>query len=223
MKPGSQQRLLIDGAAGTLEVVVNDPSRDLAAPRAGLRGIALLAHPHPLFGGTLDNKVVQTLAKAIFAQGYVVIRLNFRGVGASQGTHDGGNGETDDVLLLADQMRSRYGALPLLLAGFSFGAYVQSRVAKRLSEVQTPVSRLVLIAPPVGRFPVESVPQGTLVIHGEKDDVVPLPEVLDWARPQHLPVLVLPGAGHFFHGSLIGLQNVVQHSCSCMDAVRAPA
>jgi alpha/beta superfamily hydrolase len=115
-------------------------------------------------------------------------------------------------------MRSRYGQLPLVLAGFSFGAYVQSRVAKRLSEIGTPAARLVLVAPPVGRFHVEPVTEGTLVIHGESDDVVPLAEVLAWARPQRLPVVVLPGAGHFFHGNLVELQRLIQHSCSCVGA-----
>jgi alpha/beta superfamily hydrolase len=219
LKPGSQQRLLLDGPAGTLEIVVNEGSAEAGAhPAPSRRGLALIAHPHPLFGGTLDNKVVQTLAKTFHAQGYVAVRLNFRGVGASQGVHDDGKGETEDWLAVADAMRSRYGRLPLLLAGFSFGAYVQSRVAKRLLEIGTPAARLVLVAPPVGRFHVEPVTEGTLVIHGESDDVVPLPEVLAWARPQRLPVVVLPGAGHFFHGNLVELQRLIQRSCSCVGA-----
>ena len=219
MKPGSRQRLLLEGPAGALEIVVDDAGAEAGtdpAPRP--RGLALIAHPHPLFGGTLDNKVVQTLAKIFHAQGYVAVRLNFRGVGASQGVHDDGKGETEDWLAVADAMRSRYGQLPLVLAGFSFGAYVQSRVAKRLSEIGTPAARLVLVAPPVGRFHVEPVTEGTLVIHGESDDVVPLAEVLAWARPQRLPVVVLPGAGHFFHGNLVELQRLIQHSCSCVGA-----
>ncbi|HTS54488.1 MAG TPA: alpha/beta hydrolase [Burkholderiales bacterium] len=221
MKPTSQQRLLIDGTAGALETVVNDPSADVeltAKPAPRRRGIALIAHPHPLFGGSLDNKVVQTLAKTFFAQGYVAVRMNFRGVGATAGVHDEGVGETEDWLVVVHQMRERYGSLPLLLAGFSFGAYVQSRVARRLHEHGAPATRLVLVAPAVGRFHVEPVPQDTLVIHGEEDDVVPLPEVLAWARPQRLPVVVLPGAGHFFHGSLVELQRIIQFSCSCLAA-----
>jgi alpha/beta superfamily hydrolase len=217
LKAASQQRLLVDGPAGTLEIVVNDPGAeaDTGAAR-GRRGLALIAHPHPLFGGTLENKVVQTLAKTFHAQGYVAVRMNFRGVGASDGVHDEGNGETEDWLAVTEEMRSLYGALPLLLAGFSFGAYVQTRVAKRLLEIGTPAERLVLVAPAVGRFRVEPVAEGTLVIHGESDDVVPLPEVLAWARPQRLPVVVLPGAGHFFHGNLGELQRIVQYSCSCL-------
>jgi alpha/beta superfamily hydrolase len=219
LNPAGRQRLLIDGPAGALETVVDDPGAS-GAENAGARrrGLALIAHPHPLFGGTLDNKVVQTLAKTFFAQGYVAVRLNFRGVGASQGAHDEGMGETEDWLVVAHEMRARYGALPLLLAGFSFGAYVQSRLARRLGEQGAPAARLVLVAPAVGRFHEEAVPEGTLVIHGEEDDVVPLPEVLAWARPQRLPVVVLPGAGHFFHGSLVALQRILQHSCPCPGA-----
>ena len=200
--------------------MVNDPGDPADTPRsgqAGRRGLALIAHPHPLFGGTLDNKVVQTLTKTFFAQGHVAVRMNFRGVGASAGVHDAGIGETEDWLLVAREMQTRYGPLPLLLAGFSFGAYVQSRVAVQLRERGTPAERLILVAPAVGRFEVEPAAQGTLVVHGEQDDVVPLAAVLAWARPQRLPVVVLPGAGHFFHGNLVELQRVIQHSCSCLE------
>jgi uncharacterized protein len=221
LKPDAQQRLLIDGPAGTLETVVSDPGAGAAEASPGSvrrRGLALIAHPHPLYGGTIDNKVVQTLAKAFFAQGYIAVRMNFRGVGASQGEHDGGVGETEDWLVVAREMRARFGALPFLLAGFSFGATVQSRVARRLKEQGTPVAQLVLVAPAVGRFQVEPVAQDTLVIHGEDDDVVPLREVLAWARSQRLSVVVLPGTGHFFHGYLLELQRIIQHSCSCPGA-----
>jgi uncharacterized protein len=221
LKSTGLQRLLIDGPAGALETMVNDPGDLAEGPlrgHAARRGLALIAHPHPLFGGTLDNKVVQTLTKALFAQGYVAVRMNFRGVGASAGVHDAGIGETEDWLLVAREMQARYGPLPLLLAGFSFGAYVQSRVAAHLRERGTPAERLILVAPAVGRFEVEPADVGTLVVHGEQDDVVPLASVLAWARPQRLPVVVLPGAGHFFHGNLVELQRVIQHSCSCLEA-----
>jgi len=224
LRPADQERILIQGPAGTLETIIDDPravhtgSDDAGAdPGCRRRGVALIAHPHPLFGGTLDNKVVQTLAKTFFAQGYVSVRMNFRGVGGSQGVHDEGRGETDDWVAVAQAMRARFGSISVVLAGFSFGAFVQSRVAVRLAQQGMPPQRTVLVAPAVGRFPVEPVPQGTLVIHGEEDDVVPLAEVMAWARPQKLPVVVLPGAGHFFHGNLVELARIIQSSCPCTD------
>jgi uncharacterized protein len=210
LRPADQQRFLLDGPAGALEVVVNDPGAEEAAARSG---IALIAHPHPLYGGSLDNKVVTTLAKTFFALGYVAVRMNFRGVGASQGAHDQGAGETEDWLVVWRAMRERFGELPVLLAGFSFGAFVQSRVGRRLAQQGTPAQRLVLVAPAAGRFQLEPVPDDTLVIHGEEDDVVPLADVLSWVRPQQLPVLVVPGTGHFFHGSLPVIQRAIQRFC----------
>lgn len=202
LHPSTTERLLIDGPAGRLEVDLNDPG-------AERRGIALIAHPNPVQGGTKDNKVVTTLAKTFFALGYAVLRPNFRGVGASAGTHDAGIGETDDLLAVLAYARERCGrALPLLLAGFSFGSYVQSRVARRVA-----ADRLVLVAPAVNRFAAEPVQPGTLVIHGEHDDVVPLASVLEWARPQHLPVVVVPGGEHFFHGRLDELKQIVLAWC----------
>jgi hypothetical protein len=190
-------RALIDGPAGKIETDINDPGD-------ARRGVALIAHPNPVQGGSKDNKVVTTLAKAFFALGYVAARPNFRGVGASAGRHDEGRGETDDLLAVAEHLRERYGGLPLVLAGFSFGAFVQTRVAKQLE-----AQGVVLVGPAVGRFAAESVPANTLVIHGEHDDVVPLAAVLDWARPQHLPVVVVPGGEHFFHGRLAQLADIV--------------
>jgi alpha/beta superfamily hydrolase len=214
LKSQSQSRVLLPGAAGALEIVINEPDEP------AWRGLALVAHPHPLYGGTLDNKVVQTLAKAFFALGYIAVRMNFRGVGASEGEHDNGEGETQDWLTVLQAMRERYGVLPLLLAGFSFGAFVQSRFAKLLTEQGDRPLCIVLVAPAVGRFTVESVPADTLVIHGDEDDVVPLADVLAWARPQQLPVTVLPGAGHFFHGYLPRLQQVVSRHCGAVGSVR---
>ncbi|HKA44592.1 MAG TPA: alpha/beta hydrolase [Burkholderiales bacterium] len=193
----SLRRLMIDGPAGKIETDVNDPGGDR-------RGIALIAHPNPVQGGTKDNKVVTTLAKVFFALGYVAARPNFRGVGASAGVFDSGLGETDDLLAVAAHLRQGYGELPLVLAGFSFGSFVQTRVAKRLKP-----ERLVLVGPAVNRFPAESVAADTLVIHGERDDVVPLAAVFDWARPQSLPVVVVPGGEHFFHGRLNVLSDIV--------------
>jgi len=195
------QRLSIDGPAGKLEIAVNDPGE-------GRRGVALCAHPHPLYGGTLDNKVVQTLAKAFFNLGYCALRLNFRGVGGSDGVFDEGRGELEDFMALADHARTTYGGDAIAIGGFSFGGFVAASAAEKLAP-----AHLVLAAPAVGRFPVGAVKPGTLVVHGEEDDVVPLKDVLDWARPQALPVIVFPGAGHFFHGGLVTLQRLVEQHC----------
>ena len=201
MRPASPTRLSIDGPSGELEIAVNDPGESR-------RGCALIAHPHPLYGGTLDNKVVQTLAKAFVALGYCALRLNFRGVGASDGVFDEGRGEIEDFLALADYGRRTYGEGELAIGGFSFGGYVAAAVAAPLAP-----RHLVLVAPAVGRFPVGNVPESTLVVHGEEDDVVSLKDVFHWARPQSLPVIVFPGAGHFFHGNLVMLQRVVEQHC----------
>jgi len=188
---------VIDGPAGPLEVVVNAPGSP--------RGLALIAHPHPQQGGTLDNKVVQTLAKTFFALDHVAVRFNFRGVGQSAGTFDNGEGETEDALAALSFAQSRYAQNdPPALAGFSFGSFVQTRVAQRIA-----AGRMVLVGPAVGRFAVQTVPADTIVIHGEEDDVVSLADVFAWARPQQLPVVVFPGTGHFFHGRLLQLQQVV--------------
>ena len=197
MPAASLARVLIDGPAGKIETDVNDPG-------SARRGIALIAHPNPVQGGTKDNKVVTTLAKAFFALGYVSARPNFRGVGSSGGVHDEGRGETDDLVAVANYLKQQYGDLPLVLAGFSFGSFVQTRVAKRLHP-----AGMVLVGPAVNRFPAETVPPDTLVIHGEYDDVVPLKAVLDWARPQELPIVVVPGGEHFFHGRLNALSDLI--------------
>jgi len=192
-----ERRSSIAGPAGALEVALN-------VPEGSVRGIALVAHPHPLQGGTLDNKVVQTLAKTFAALGYAAARFNFRGVGKSDGQFDDGIGETDDALAALVAAKLEFGELPVVLAGFSFGSYVQTRVAHAIA-----AERLVLIGPAVKRFPIEGVPPDTIVIHGEEDDVVALADVLAWARPQQLPIIVFPGCGHFFHGRLPQLQRVI--------------
>ncbi len=197
MPPASLTRAMVDGPAGKIETDINDPG-------GTRRGIALIAHPNPVQGGTKDNKVVTTLAKAFFSLGYVTARPNFRGVGASEGDHDEGRGETEDLVAVAAHLKRQYGELPLTLAGFSFGSFVQVRVAKRVT-----VERMVLVGPAVNRFPAETVPPDTLVVHVEHDDVVPLTAVLDWARPQALPVVVVPGGEHFFHGRLNLLADIV--------------
>jgi alpha/beta superfamily hydrolase len=196
----------VEGPAGRIDVALDRPD---GVP---VRGIAVIAHPHPLFGGTRDNKVVQTIARALLGLGMVCWRPDFRGVGASAGTHDEGRGETEDLLAVVTAARGAEpggDSLPLVLAGFSFGSFVQTRVARRLAEAGRPPARLVLVGTAVSRFDVEPVPADTLVIHGEVDDTVPLSAVLDWARPQELPVVVYPGADHFFHRRLTGLKQLL--------------
>lgn len=202
MHPSTLHQLLIPGPAGAIDTLLNDPGETR-------RGIALIAHPHPLMGGTNENKVVQTLAKTFFALGYAALRPNFRGVGQSAGVHDKGIGETDDLLTVIRYAREKFGELPITLAGFSFGSYVQTRVIKQID-----AERLVLVAPAVSRFETGEVPEETLVIHGEVDDVVPLTSVFDWVRPQNLPVVVVPGSGHFFHGRLHLLNRLVSRYCA---------
>jgi len=184
------QKFVVAGKAGTLEGVAHLPDE---APRA----IAVVAHPLPTMGGTMENKVVTTLAKTFVELGFAALRFNFRGTGNSAGEFDEGNGEVEDVRAVVHHARREYGELPLVLAGFSFGGYVQARAAQHLHP-----KRLVLIAPAVGRFAMPHVPQDTLLIHGEQDEVIPLGEALLWARAQHLPIVVVPGTEHFFHGRL---------------------
>lgn len=172
------------------------------------RGVAVVCHPHPVHGGTMEHKVVATLVRAFLQLGYRVVRFNFRGVGASAGAWDDGRGEVDDALAVIAAVRDS--ALPLALAGFSFGAYVASQAAARLAaSSSTRIERLVLVGPATQTFDVAAVAPDTLVIHGEADEVVPLSATLDWARPQALPITVVPGAGHFFHGQQTLLKNIV--------------
>lgn len=193
------QRVRIAGPAGAIECAIDEPTE-------GVRGVAVICHPHPLHGGTMDNKVAQTLARAFVQLGYRAVRFNFRGVGGSEGSFDEGRGETDDALAVIAAHRDA--ALPLRLAGFSFGGYVACEAVQRLPEGAKPEA-LVLVGPSTQKQKVPAVPPDTLVIHGEADDVVPLSATLDWARPQALPVVVIPGAGHFFHGQLTLLKNLV--------------
>ena len=208
---GRSVRELVAGPAGRLEVAVDSPSDSPSdSPPGAPSGIALVAHPHPLFGGSLDNKVAFTLARPLVEQGCVALRPNFRGVGASEGTHDEGRGEVDDLAAVLAWGVERYGRLPVTLAGYSFGAAMQTHLAERLRTAGTPVARLILVGPAVtaGRAH-PSVPSGTLVIHGEQDATIPLAAVLDWARPQNLPVVVIPAADHFFHSRLTPLRTLI--------------
>jgi alpha/beta superfamily hydrolase len=196
------ERLQLPGAAGAIEV-----QRD--APAAASIGTAVVAHPHPLFGGTMDNKVVQTLARAFVQAGWTAVRFNFRGVGASAGAHDEGRGEADDMRAVLQALAPDG---PIALAGFSFGAFVASRVLEAVWDTRE-VRKVVLVGTAAQRFAVSVLPPDshdrTLVVHGEQDDTVSLQSVLDWARPQSLPVTVVPGGGHFFHGQLPLLKTLV--------------
>ncbi|MFZ2628209.1 MAG: alpha/beta fold hydrolase [Rugosibacter sp.] len=205
-----QTPILLDGPQGTIEVFVDLPANDTAP-----NGIVLIGHPHPLFGGTPDNKVVTTLSRVLRARGAVALRPSFRGVGASAGEHDHGNGETDDLLAVLDWARQRWGDLPVTLAGFSFGAYVITRVAQRLAAAQRPARWMVLVGTAAGmingarQYDTAAVTADTLVIHGAEDTTVPLANVLAWAEPLEIPVIVVPGADHFFHRKLHILYDIV--------------
>lgn len=198
------EKFLIDGPAGKIECALD---KSEGTPR----GIALVAHPHPLFGGTMDNKVAQTLARTFVELGYTTHRSNFRGVGETGGEHDNGIGEQDDLLALIDHMCAQPGQadVPLVLAGFSFGTFVLSHVAKRMLEVGKEIERMVFVGTAASRWEVAPVPDSTLVIHGEVDDNVPTQSVYDWARPQELPIVVIPGGEHFFHRKLHILKRVI--------------
>ena len=194
MNPRTQRRV-VAGPAGDLDCALDEPV-------GALHGVAVICHPHPQHGGTLNNKVVATLARAFTQCGWRAVRFNFRGIGGSAGTWDEGRGEIDDALAVVAALREP--GQVLALAGFSFGAYVASQAAAALQP-----ERLVLVGPATASFTVAPVPADTLVIHGEADDVVPLAATLAWARPQALPVVVVPGAGHFFHGQLPLLKSLV--------------
>ncbi len=216
------ERFALDGAAGTLECALDLPDA-MQFPQP--LGLALVAHPHPLYGGTMDNKVAQTLARAFVALGYATARMNFRGVGKSSGTYDEGRGETDDMLVLLRHMRQQYPTVPLALAGFSFGTFVQAQLQRRLMAAHAenatgaatpaadalplPAERLALVGSAAGKWAMPDIPADTILIHGELDDTIPLQAVFDWARPQDIPVLVIPGADHFFHRKLHHIKNLV--------------
>lgn len=204
------QKSTVAGAAGAIEIALD-------APSGPSKGVAIIAHPHPLFAGTMDNKVVQTLARAFTQCGWTAVRFNFRGVGGSAGVHDEGRGECDDLLAVAASA-APHGAL--CLAGFSFGAFVTTHAFARLSQLR-PIEQLVLVGTSVSRSPAAAIDAAahprTLVVHGELDDTVTLGAVFDWARPQALPVTVVPGGGHFFHGQLPLLKSlVVRHLSSAV-------
>lgn len=198
-------RQLIDGPAGPLEVVLEAP-RELAQPAT----VAVVCHPHPVYGGTLDNKVVYTLARCALAAGFSAVRFNFRGVGKSAGTFDNGLGETDDAAAVLAWAQAQQRATRCVLMGFSFGAAVALRLAARAAPAQ-----LVTIAPPLSYFDHDVMPRPEcpwLVVHGDADTTVPWPETKARLEQHGLTpqVVVLPGVEHFFHGKLAELRAAVE-------------
>lgn len=205
------QSTALPSTVGMLECAWDLPSpTDHPTPE----GFAVIAHPHPLHGGSMDNKVVHTIARSLLQLGYATWRFNFRGVGASEGSWDDGQGETIDMMNVIKHVKSLPQAanLPLVLAGFSFGAYITTKAAQQLAKANQQAQQLILVGIAADRYEPPHVPAKTIVIHGEQDDTVPLQSVFDWARPQHLPVIVIPGAGHFFHGQLPLLKDIILRS-----------
>ncbi len=220
-------KINFQGPVGPIEASLDLPDEVRHAPGSYKpRGIALVAHPHPLLGGTMDNKVAQTLARTFAQLGYVTLRPNFRGVGATEGVHDDGKGEAQDLLAVIAWMKDPFSwqgiteleghawpqlveELPLAMAGFSFGSYVSSYVVKELTEKSEAPERLIMVGSATSKWDVAPVPKDTIVIHGEVDDVIPLTSVLDWARPQELTVQVIPGADHFFHRKLHCIRDLI--------------
>ena len=196
-------RLTLQGAAGSIEALRDDPAD---APR----GVAVICHPHPLFAGTMDNKVVQTLARAFVQSGWSAIRFNFRGVGASEGMYDEGRGEAEDLRRIIAQCAP--GGSALAIAGFSFGSFVASQVVAEAAQSHD-LQKIVFVGTAAQRFAVQPIAaelhEKLLAVHGENDDTVSLESVMAWARPQNLPITVVPQGGHFFHGQLPLLRSLV--------------
>jgi alpha/beta superfamily hydrolase len=196
------ERITIDGPAGAIEALVTQAERRELAH-------AVVCHPHPLYGGNMDNKVVTTLARALQECGMPTVRFNFRGVGASAGNYDEGNGETADAAAVAEWAAARWPQTGLVLAGFSFGAYIATRLATARA-----VKHLITVAPPVQRFDFSAVAKPTcpwLIVQGSEDELVDAQAVLAWADAPKpgLRFVMLPGVGHFFHGHLAELRDVV--------------
>ncbi len=196
-----RHKLRIDTPGGKMETVIDDPGESR-------RGLLLIAHPHPLQGGSMENKVVHTIARVATDRGHVAVRPNFRGVGMSEGVYDHGIGETEDLLAIIEFLSKNYPGLPWRLAGFSFGAYVQHRVAQRIR-----TDCVILVAPAVNLYDFDAPVPGTRIIHGDLDEVVPYPEALAWASLHNVPLRVVAGSEHFFHGKLAELKQAVSELC----------
>jgi alpha/beta superfamily hydrolase len=227
----------IKGIVGAIEMSIDLPDELKNDPAFAIRGLALVAHPHPLMGGTMDNKVAQTMARAFNQLGYVSVRPNFRGVGGTAGIHDNGVGELEDLLHVTEWMCtpsswasfevtanqawvSNMHTFPLVVSGFSFGSFVGSHLAQRLADLGRPAERLVMVGSAAGKWTLAEVPGDTILIHGELDETIPLIDVFDWARPQELTVQVVPGADHFFHRRLHCIRNIISSAWLGMPDLR---
>ena len=227
----------IEGIVGAIEMSIDLPDELKNNPSFAIRGLALVAHPHPLMGGTMDNKVAQTMARAFNQLGYVSVRPNFRGVGGTAGVHDNGVGELEDLLHVTEWMCtpsswssfevtanqawvSNVNTFPLVVSGFSFGSFVGSHLVQRLADLGRPAERLVMVGSAAGKWTLAEVPADTILIHGELDEIIPLIDVFNWARPQELTVQVVPGADHFFHRRLHCIRNIITGAWLGMQDLR---
>lgn len=208
MHDDARSEQLITGPAGLIELIVDEPVLPV-------RGIAVVSHPQPLLGGSPHHVVPLTLARKLCAAGWRVVRPSFRGVGQTAGAHAEGVGEAEDSIVVVRHLQERYPELPIALVGFSFGAHVFARVAVTLERSLHAVALLGLPVGevPGGRFyPALPLPSRCLLLHGEHDEMAPLANLLDWARPEHRPVVVYSAANHFFKGCLAQVADqVVRH------------
>jgi alpha/beta superfamily hydrolase len=207
--PAHTENTSFDGLAGLIDCAIDWPE---GTPT----GWALMLHPNPSQGGTRDNKVVTTLSRACTQQGLVALRPNFRGVGTSGGSFDHGKGELQDMAALVEQFRVRYPEIatkPWVLGGFSFGTSIGVQLYAQWERLGKNLPNIVILTGSAAlrfRHSEAKAPEDAMVIHGELDEVVPLSEVMEWARPLGMPVVVMPEAGHFFHGKLLVLRQLVQ-------------
>lgn len=216
LRADKSRRTQIDGQAGTIECLVEEVSNGIGET------FGVICHPHPLYGGSMDNKVVHTISRALHRLGISTVRFNFRGVGLTQGSHDEGRGETDDAVAVVDWAREQLGGQALWLAGFSFGAWIAVRTAAHRECAQ-----LITVAPPVRRFAIteETQPQCPwLIVHGSADELVDCDAVIEWVNSlQPGPELVvLPDEDHFFHGAQSLLRDTLVQNLSPGSANAAP-
>lgn len=212
--PLTESTILFPGPIGNLELLTSPIAENHLSPKAAT---AIICHPHPLFGGTMNNKVVTTMARVFRDLGLRSVRFNFRGVGKSEGVHDEGRGELLDLLAIAQWVKNLFPNDAIWLAGFSFGAYVATKAAMQLNSAQ-----LVTIAPQVSRFKEDDLAQVTcpwLLVQGGADDVVSAQEVFAWIEtlPHKPEVISMPTAGHFFHGQLLELREQLEKKLTDAD------